>query len=95
MKLREENSKLIQKKKALETSNQTKQDKITALEKKAIDDCNLLLKHVKEHEALQSEYKEMKKRFSNYQTRLKKANELFKTTLSVKLEYEQVLMKLM
>ena len=37
----------------------------------------------------------MKKRFANYQTKLKKANELFKTTLSVKLEYEQVLMKLM
>ena len=37
----------------------------------------------------------MKKRVAQMKFDLKKANELFKTTLEVKLEYEKVLVKLM
>ena len=51
--------------------------------------------HKKEQEKLESEHKSMKKRLAQLKFDLKKANELFKTTLEVKLEYEKVLVKLM
>lgn len=64
------------------------------LQKKVDDDCNTILKHLKDSELVESSNKQQKTRIKYLEKNLNKAEKLFRTTLAVKLRYEEVITSL-
>mmetsp|Transcript_4844 Transcript_4844/g.5899 ORF Transcript_4844/g.5899 Transcript_4844/m.5899 type:complete len:188 (+) Transcript_4844:246-809(+) len=68
--------------------------KVTTAEKQAAKDCHTILQQCKQLDSLELAHKKAKTQLKSLQTDLKKANRLFKSTLQIKIQYEDVISRL-
>lgn len=92
--LRFDQTKLQQKVATLSTDNRQLHSKVLDLEKKNAADCTLVLNQCKELEHLTDAKKLLKAQVKKLQAQLKEARSLFKKSLSVKSDYEQIIVNL-
>lgn len=94
MDLRHQQSKLQSKVKSLEDQNRDLKSNVKLLEKKNEVDCKTILDQLKTLSGVEQAYKHVMDQYEKVKKNLKKANKLFKSTLKVKISYEEVIMKL-
>ena len=78
----------------LSKDNRQLHSKVLDLEKKNAADCTLVLNQCKELEHLADAKKLLKAQVRKLQAQLKEARSLFKKSLSVKSDYEQIIVNL-
>ena len=94
MELREVQAKLLAQKNAVIKENKELKRQVEELTRKQANDCDTIIKQVKELQSLSHSERRAKTTCKKLHKNLKKATKLFDTMLNVKLQYEEVIKQL-
>lgn len=78
----------------LKEQNKELQNKVVVLESKCFDDSGTIIRQLDEKKNLKRQLQAANNLIKKYMSNLKSARQLFKSTVEVKLQYEQVIAKL-